>query len=240
MSKEKILVVDDDADIQNILKHYIENENFCYYSAGCLDEALDIIDSTFIDLIVLDVMLPGKDGFDCCLEIRKKTSAPIIFLSCKGEEINKIIGLSVGGDDYITKPFLPGEFVARIKSNIRRSRDYSSQSPNSHILAHNNLTVNLMTREVFLDGENIILLNKEFEILLLFSNNPNRVFSKEEIFEYVWKENMYESDVNTVMVHISNLRKKLHAINPNSPKIITYKGIGYKYIAECSENGSPH
>lgn len=230
MSKENILIVDDDADIQNILKVYVENENFNYFAAYCFEDALNIINNNYIDLITLDVMMPGKDGFDSCLEIRKKTSAPIIFLSCKGDEINKIIGLSVGGDDYITKPFFPGELIARIKSNIRRSKNYSSNEINSHILSQNNLTINLLNREVSIDGKNPILLNKEFEILLLFVKNPNRIFSKEEIFEYVWKGNMYDSDVNTVMVHISNLRKKIQLVNNNMPKIVTCKGIGYKYV----------
>ncbi|MBR0597306.1 response regulator transcription factor [Sinanaerobacter chloroacetimidivorans] len=230
MSNEKILAVDDDIDIINILRIYMESEGYTFYSASSYKEATKIIDKVSIDLILLDVLLPEKDGFDICLEIRKKiTTAPIIFLSCKNEEMDKVIGLSVGGDDYIVKPFLPGELLARVKSNIRRSKDYSSEVKPQIVLESGSLKVDLLTREVCFGDQEILLLPKEFDILLLFLKNPKRLFTKEEIFEYIWKSQSFENDVNTVMVHISNLRRKI-GIDPSLPKIITVKGIGYKLV----------
>ena len=226
MSNEKILVIDDDHDIVDILKIYIENEGYHFLSASCYQDALKFT-KTGIDLILLDVVMPVMDGFDICLELRKIITAPIIFLSCKSDEMDKIIGLSVGGDDYISKPFLPGELMARIKSNIRRSKTYSAERQN-HIITLGSLKMELINREVTIEGRPIFLLPKEFDILLLFSRNPNRLFTKEEIFQFVWKDQSFDSDLNTIMVHISNLRKKM-GTNYNSPQIITVKGVGYKF-----------
>lgn len=225
MSNEKILVVDDDHDIVDILRIYLENEGYQFLSASSYAEALEYTKSR-IDLIILDVLLPGKDGFDICLELRKNMTAPILFLSCKCDEMDKIIGLSVGGDDYIVKPFLPGELMARIKSNIRRSKNYSEIRQNQTI-SLGTVRLDLINREVTIQDKPILLLPKEFDILHLFCRNPNRLFTKEEIFEFVWKDRSFESDVNTIMVHISNLRKKIGA-SENTPQIITVKGLGYK------------
>ena len=226
MSNEKILVVDDDRDIVDILRIYLKNEGFQFFSASSYDEALKYTKSG-IDLIILDVLLPGKDGFDICLELRKSITAPILFLSCKCDEMDKIIGLSVGGDDYIVKPFLPGELMARIKSNIRRSTSYSSVEQD-HMILLGSLKLDLINREATIQGNPLLLLPKEFDILHLFCRNPNRLFTKEEIFEFVWKDRSFESDVNTIMVHISNLRKKMGTANTAAPQIITVKGLGYK------------
>jgi len=225
MSNEKILVVDDDHDIVDILRIYLENEGYQFFSASSYDEALKYTKSG-IDLIILDVLLPGKDGFDICLELRKSMTAPILFLSCKCDEMDKIIGLSVGGDDYIVKPFLPGELMARIRSNIRRSTSYSEGKQNN-VLSLGALRLDLINREAVIQDKPIPLLPKEFDILHLFCRNPNRLFTKEEIFEFVWKDRSFESDVNTIMVHISNLRKKMGAAAA-SPQIVTIKGLGYK------------
>ncbi|HWQ78821.1 MAG TPA: response regulator transcription factor [Anaerovoracaceae bacterium] len=227
MSNEKILVVDDDRDIVDILRIYLENEGYQFFSASNYEEALRYT-KTGIDLIILDVLLPGKDGFDICLELRKSITAPILFLSCKNDEMDKIIGLSVGGDDYIEKPFLPGELMARIRSNIRRSTSYSAGKQNSAI-SLGALRLDPVNREAAIQARPIQLLPKEFDILHLFCRNPNRLFTKEEIFEFVWKDRSFETDVNTIMVHISNLRKKMGS-NPSSPQIITIKGLGYKLV----------
>lgn len=229
MSHEKILAIDDDMDIINILKIYMENEEYDFYSASNYQEAIEIIDSVSIDLILLDVLLPGKDGFDICLDIRRKTTAPILFLSCKNDEMDRVIGLTVGGDDYIAKPFLPRELMARVKSNIRRSRDYSAAGEPRAVLEFGALRVDLIKRDVYFGNQQIPLLPKEFDILLLFLRNPRRLFTKEEIFEYIWNSQLFESDVNTVMVHISNLRRKI-GIDEGLPKIITVKGLGYKLV----------
>lgn len=231
MSNEKILVIDDDPDIINILKIYIENEGYHFYSASGYQDALKYT-KIGVDLILLDVVMPGMDGFDVCLELRKVMTAPIIFLSCKCDEMDKIIGLSVGADDYIAKPFLPGELMARIKSNIRRFKTYSSERQ-THVITLGSLQLDLINREVVIEGRPIALLPKEFEILLLFSRNPNRLFTKEEIFQFVWKDESFSSDLNTIMVHISNLRKKL-GISDNCPQIVTVKGVGYKFYNRSS------
>jgi len=229
MAREKILAIDDDMDIINILKIYMENEEYDFYSASNHSEAMAILSSVSIDLILLDVLLPGKDGFDICLDIRKKTTAPILFLSCKNDEMDRVIGLTVGGDDYIAKPFLPRELLARVKSNIRRSRDYSASAEPRAVLEFGALRADLIKREVTFGDRQIPLLPKEFDILLLFLRNPKRLFTKEEIFEYIWNSQLFESDVNTVMVHISNLRRKI-GIDESLPKIITVKGLGYKLV----------
>jgi DNA-binding response OmpR family regulator len=223
--KENILVVDDDSDILNFLKVYIESEGYRFFAAGDSVEAFAVLERRPIDLIILDVLLPHKDGFDICSELREKTKAPVIFLSCKNEEMDIIMGLSAGADDYVTKPFLPGELMARIRSNLRRSGKYSDER--SHIVTWHGIEANLMTREASVDKTAVKLLPKEFDILTLFLQNPGRVFSKEEIFQYIWKDRFFEGDINTLTVHISNLRKKIY-IGDSYPKIVAIKGIGYK------------
>jgi DNA-binding response OmpR family regulator len=223
--KKNILVVDDDNDILNFLKVYIESEGYRFFAAGDADEAFAALEDNPIDLIILDVLLPHKDGFDICFELREKTKSPVIFLSCKNEETDIIMGLSAGADDYITKPFLPGELMARIRSNLRRSTKYADDR--THIAAWRGIEANLMTREAAVGKTAVKLLPKEFDILTLFLQNPGRVFSKEELFQYIWKDRFFEGDINTLTVHISNLRKKIY-IGDSYPKIIAIKGIGYK------------
>ncbi|MCG8485436.1 MAG: response regulator transcription factor [Clostridia bacterium] len=232
MAGENILIIDDDEDIITFLKIYLENEQFNIFTASNYQDALSIVKKHHIDLILLDVLLPNIDGFEICLNLRKITTSPIIFLSCKNEELDKVVGLSVGGDDYITKPFLPGELMARIKSNIRRSRDYSIKNEARYMISLQNITINLLTKKVFINGQLVNLLPKEFSILILFVKNPERIFSKEEIFELIWKDQILETDINTIMVHISNLRKKIKTPNHDFPQIITIKGMGYKLILE--------
>ncbi|MDR2296622.1 MAG: response regulator transcription factor [Clostridiales Family XIII bacterium] len=223
--KEHILVVDDDSDILNFLKVYIESEGYRFFAAGDADEAFAVLEARPIDLIILDVLLPHKNGFDICFELREKTKAPVIFLSCRNEEPDIIMGLSAGADDYITKPFLPGELMARIRSNLRRSTTYADER--DHIVTWRGIEANLMTRETTVGKTAVKLLPKEFDILTLFLQNPGRVFAKEEIFQYIWKDRFFEGDINTLTVHISNLRKKI-SIGDTHPKIVAIKGIGYK------------
>jgi DNA-binding response OmpR family regulator len=223
--KENILVVDDDKDILGFLKVYIESAGYRFYSADNTKDALHIVESHSVDLIILDVLLPQTSGFDICLELRKRTRIPIIFLSCKNEEMDIIMGLSSGADDYITKPFLPGELMARIRSNLRRTIDYDGGG-SGHIVSYRDIEANLFTREASVGKIPVRLLPKEFDILVLFLRHPNRVFSKDEICLYIWKESVYFGDINTLSVHISNLRKKLSV--GNDTRIMTVKGIGYK------------
>lgn len=227
MARERILVIDDDPDIIGVLKIYIENEGYQFLSTSNCEAAIDMAKSG-VDLVLLDVLMPGNNGFDLCLELRKHITVPILFLTCKSDEMDKIIGLSVGGDDYILKPFLPGELLARIRANLRRSRNYSSDQQ-QNILIIGSLQLDLINREVIIANQTISLLPKEFDIIHLFCRNPNRLFTKEEIFEFVWKDLSFLSDMNTIMVHISNLRKKM-GVHADAPQITTIKGLGYKLL----------
>ncbi len=232
MAGEKILIVDDERPINKIIGSYLEKEGFQYFSAYNGMEALHLIKEKKPDLIILDMMLPDIDGVAVCLEIRKSEDIPILFLSCKGEEIDKIVALSVGGDDYITKPFLPGELIARVKANLRRHRNQPVQreeeSVDSESLHFPGLDIDFVEREVLVDGSPVALLHKEFEILKLLATNPKRIFSAEQIFELVWKSSCLDGDAKTVMVYISTLRKKIET-NPSNPKYIaSVRGLGYK------------
>jgi DNA-binding response OmpR family regulator len=230
MAGEKILIIDDEKPINDLIRSYLAKEGFIPLSAYSGKEALELLDSEKPDLIILDIMLPDIEGVDLCMEIRKTNNSPILFLSCKSEEVDKIISLSVGGDDYLTKPFLPGELIARIKAHLRRQK-----TVNKNFLSHDEicefpgLTVNMQTREVFSDGQLISLTAKEFDILKLFIQNPKRIFTAEQIFELIWKTTSLVNDSRTVMVYISTLRKKIEK-NPDGPKyIISIRGVGYKF-----------
>lgn len=230
MAKEKILIVDDDTAINKLIASYLNKEQFTPFSAESGKQALSIIKQENPDLIILDVMLPDTDGPSLSLSIRKISNAPIIFLSCKTQEIDKIIALSAGGDDYMTKPFMPGELIARIKAHLRRqqslSQDYQVQDAN--IFEADHLKVDFDTHECLVDDEEINLTSKEFDILSLFIKHPRKVFPAAQIFETVWKSSCLENDAKTVMVYISTLRKKLEKNNtPNY--IISVRGVGYKF-----------
>jgi len=230
MAGEKILIVDDEKPINDLIRSYLMKEGFIPFSAYSGSEALELIKAEKPDFIILDIMLPDVEGVDLCLEIRKTNNSPILFLSCKSEEIDKIIALSVGGDDYLTKPFLPGELIARIKAHLRRQKSAGAgNAPHDEILEFPGLTVNMQTHEVFSDGLPISLTAKEFDILLLFIQNPKRIFTADQIFELIWKTNTLGGDSRTVMVYISTLRKKLEKNAEGSKYIISIRGVGYKF-----------
>lgn len=229
MAEEKILIVDDDKDINALISSYLAKEGFLPVSAYDSTAALKIIADEKPALIILDNMMPEIDGVELCLEIRKKYQMPIIFLSCKSEEIDKIISLSVGGDDYITKPFLPGELIARVKAHLRRLRISSVAEEPEELISMPGLSVNLTSREVFVDGKPVSLTAKEFDILKVLLRNPKRIFSMDQLFEMVWQTESLGGDARTIMVYISNLRKKIES-NPNNPKyILSIRGVGYKF-----------
>ena len=230
MAGEKILIVDDEKPINDLIRSYLVKEGFIPFSAFTGSQALALIKSEKPDFIILDIMLPDVEGVDLCLEIRKTNNSPILFLSCKSEEIDKIIALSVGGDDYLTKPFLPGELIARIKAHLRRQKTAGTdKASHDEILEFPGLTVNMQTHEVFSDGLTISLTAKEFDILLLFIQNPKRIFTADQIFELIWKTNSLGGDSRTVMVYISTLRKKLERNVEGSKYIISIRGVGYKF-----------
>ena len=231
MTKEKILVVDDEIAINKLVCSYLSKEQFQPFAAYNGEEALALLKRENPDLIILDVMLPDTERPSLSLEIREFSNAPIIFLSCKTQEIDKIIALSAGGDDYITKPFMPGELIARIKAHLRRQHSLAKKAAEdeSHFYEFDGLKVDFDTHELFLDGEEISLTSKEFEILKLFISHPRKVFPASQIFESVWKTNCMENDNKTVMVYISTLRKKLERKDHDTNYIVSVRGVGYKF-----------
>ncbi|MEA4922272.1 MAG: response regulator transcription factor [Eubacteriaceae bacterium] len=229
MANEKILIVDDEKPINKLVSSYITSEHFTALSAFTGREALDMVKSESPDLIILDVMLPDADGTALCLDIRKITDAPIIFLSCKTQEIDKIIALSAGGDDYMTKPFMPGELIARIKAHLRRRNRVGSMEKPNKIYRSDGLVADFDAYEIRVNGKDVSLTTKELEILKLLVENPRKVFSANQIFESVWKTMCMENDAKTVMVYISNIRKKIESDSEKPKYIINVRGVGYKF-----------
>lgn len=224
----KILIVDDDNEIRKITGIYLENEGYEVLKAENGGQALMLIDENEIDLVLLDIMMPGIDGIETCMKIRENNIMPIIFLSAKSEELDKIQGLASGADDYITKPFNAMELIARVKSQLRRYTRYStSQNAARNVIEIGNLTINTDTRQVLVGDKEVRLTPKEFDILELLASNKGIVFSIEKIYERVWGEDFYKSD-NTVMVHITKIREKIEE-EPKRPIYIkTVWGVGYK------------
>lgn len=224
----KILIVDDDAEIRKVTGIYLENEGYEIIKAESGEQALRIITETQIDLVLLDIMMPGMNGIDTCMEIRENNVMPIIFLSAKSEDLDKIQGLASGADDYITKPFNAMELMARVKSQLRRYKKYSTiQNTDKNIIEIGNLTIDTDTRQVFIGDKEVRLTPKEFDILELLARNKGIVFNIEKIYERVWGEEFYKSD-NTVMVHITKIREKIEE-EPRKPIYIkTVWGVGYK------------
>lgn len=231
---ETILIVDDDEDIRELVEMYLRKNNFRVITAADGTAVLDLITTDHPDLIILDVLMPGLDGFEVCQAIRKETDVPILFLSAKESDIDKILGLGVGGDDYMTKPFSPAELVARIKAHLRRNRTLlnkktaTAHNGTPHVLKFPNLEIDLHSYVVRVNGSPVTLPAKEFHLLSLLARHPNRVFSVGELFESVWGADSL-GDNRTVMVHISNLRKKIEPDHTNPRYISTVRGIGYKF-----------
>ena len=223
----KVLVVEDDKEINNLICEGLMREQYEVDQAFDGKEAVDKYGEE-INLIILDLMLPKIDGIEVMRRIREKSNVPIIILSAKDDECDRIVGLSMGADDYMVKPFSVRELTARVKAQLRRYVDYNkSDKKQKNILKHKNLMMDVTNYKVFKDNCEIALRPKEFEILKLLMSNPERVFTKEQIFEYVWKDN-YVSDDNTVMVHIKRLRNKIEDRSDNPKYVITVWGIGYK------------
>ncbi len=223
-----IIIVDDEKEIADLVDVVLINEGYktlkFYDSAEAYKEIQNNVD---IDLAVLDVMMPGIDGFELCRKIREKHNYPIIMLTARVEDVDKITGLSIGADDYVTKPFNPFELLARVKAQLRRYKKYNAKYLDSERFGGNGLFINKQEHTVFLFDEKINLTPTEFDILWLLCENAGNVVSGEKIFETVWKEDYLDSN-NTVMVHIRRIREKLKE-PPRNPKIIkTVWGVGYK------------
>lgn len=228
--KEKILIVDDDKEILNLISIYLNNEGYTVIKATDGSMALKMVGEEKPQLVVLDIMMPGIDGLEVCKRIRQSLSIPIIMLSAKVQNNDKIAGLLTGADDYITKPFDELEFVVRVKTLLRRTYLFDKKDDkksDDDLLQLGDLTIKKSTHTVFVHDKQIILTAREFDILLLLAGNPGRVFSAEEIFERVWKEKYFQSN-NTVMVHISNLRDKIESHLEGEKLIHTVWGVGYK------------
>ncbi|PEL46500.1 DNA-binding response regulator [Bacillus toyonensis] len=237
MKDIRILIADDDKEIRNLLKIYLERELYMVDTAINGDEALQLFNQNNYNLVILDIMMPKVDGIEVCRKLRDKTNVPILMLTAKNHEVDKILGLSIGADDYITKPFSIHEVVARVKALMRRFLVLGSNNTvqEKTTLAFKGLTINLNTYTVHTNKEEINLTGKELELLKFFTSNPGQVFTKTQLFRNVWDDNYIEDD-NTVMVHIRKLRKKIE-IDPSNPKFIqTIWGIGYKFVGEKLED----
>ncbi|NEW08342.1 response regulator transcription factor [Paenibacillus sp. SYP-B3998] len=228
MAQPTILLVDDEKEIIDLLAIYLKNEGYQLLRAADGAEALRVLQKEEVDLIVLDIMMPKMDGIEACFKIREHKNMPIIMLSAKSQDMDKIWGLSSGADDYMSKPFNPLELIARIKSQLRRyTRLNIPHVSKDHELEVDELTINTKTHEVKLEGSEIKLTPREFAILELLVRNRGMVWNTEKIYETIWKETYYDSD-NTVMVHIRKIREKIEQ-NPRKPKFIkTVWGVGYK------------
>jgi DNA-binding response OmpR family regulator len=222
-----ILVVDDDQSIVELLRDFLENENFYVKTAYDTNQALIVLEQNTIDCIILDIMMPGQNGFELCRQIRMKSNVPILFLSALSDDVDKIRGLVLGGDDYIVKTASPGEIVARVKAVLRRSS--SQQELMRKVLDYGRLLLDLSTREVFVEGQPISLTPKEYDLLQLFAGHPKYVFSYDQLLKKFWEG---IGDKHTVRVHLSRLREKIEA-DPNDPQfIVNVWGIGYRFKGE--------
>ena len=227
--REQILVVDDEKEIADLVTLYLENEGFRVFKFYSSEKALECINSQSIDLAVLDIMMPVIDGLKLCRKIREHHHYPIIMLTAKGTEIDKITGLTLGADDYITKPFLPLELVARVKAQLRRYTRYNQgQEQNQDLFVHHGLVLNRKTHECSLNERPLSLTPTEFEILAILCENKGSVVSSEELFHQIWKDEYYSKNNNTITVHIQHLREKMQDSFEKPKYIKTVWGCGYK------------
>ena len=226
---QKILVCDDDREIVEAISIYLSGEGYEILRAYDGNEALEIMEKTPVDLLIVDVMMPGLDGIRTTLKIRETSSIPIIILSAKSEDNDKILGLNIGADDYLTKPFNPLELVARVKCQLRRYTELGNMDTRdySHLFGVGDLQINDETKEVTVSGNPVKLTPIEYNILLLLVRNAGKVFSIDEIYEKIWNEEAIGAD-NTVAVHIRHIREKIE-INPREPRYLKVVwGVGYK------------
>ena len=231
MAETNILVVDDEQEIADLVEIYLVSDGYKVFKASNAQDGLDILDKEDIHLCLLDIMMPGMNGLEMCKKIRETNNIPIIMLSAKSTDLDKILGLGTGADDYVVKPFNPLELTARVKSQLRR---YTQLNPNSNVhetvkneISIRGLTINKDNHKETVYDEEVKLTPIEFDILYLLASNPGKVFSTDEIFEKVWNEKVYEAN-NTVMVHIRRLRGKMKEDERQDKIITTVWGVGYK------------
>lgn len=231
MEANRILIVEDDKEIREGIEIYLKSQGYQVFQAADGVEGLEIIEREEIHLAIVDIMMPRMDGITMTVRLREKHDFPVIMLSAKSEEVDKIMGLNIGADDYVTKPFTPMELLARVNSQLRRYRKFmealaQKEQKSEKVYSIGGLEINEETVEVFVDEKPVKLTPIEFKILLLLIKNPGRVFSAEEIYERVWNERAVNTD--TIMVHIRKIREKIE-INPKEPKYLKVVwGVGYK------------
>ncbi len=228
----KILIVDDEERIRRLLKMYLERENYLIEEAEDGNEALEKAFANDYDIILLDLMMPGKDGIEVCRELREKKATPVIMLTAKGEEVNRVQGFEVGTDDYIVKPFSPREVVLRVKALLRRSSKTSfiqTETVTKDIIVFPHLTIDNDAHRVLADGKEVSLTPKEYELLFFLAKSPDKVFDREQLLKEVWHYEFF-GDLRTVDTHVKRLREKLNKVSENAAKmIITVWGVGYKF-----------
>ncbi len=227
MASGKILIVDDDNNICELLRLYIEKEGYEASIAYDGETALEIFDTVDPDLVLLDIMLPGLDGWQVCREIRKKSNRPIIMLTAKGEVFDKVLGLELGADDYVVKPFETKEVIARIGAVLRRSGKRSEMEPEKKEVSFDNLSINLTNYELKVKGVVVDTPPKEMELIYHLASNPNRVFTRDQLLDEVWGFDYY-GDSRTVDVHVKRLREKLEGVS-DQWSLKTVWGVGYKF-----------
>lgn len=225
---KQILIIEDDINIAELEKEYLQLNG---YKVEIIQDGIQGLKKALIgkyDLIIVDLMLPGKDGYEIVREVREKYEIPIIIVSARSEDIDKIKGLGFGADDYLTKPFSPAELVARIKSHMLRYERLSGNRPQLNIIRHKALEIRTDSHKVFVNGKEVIITTKEYELMVFLASNPNIVFTKDQLFDRIWGEDYY-GDTATVAVHIQKLRKKIEK-DPGNPEYIeTLWGTGYRF-----------
>lgn len=227
MEVNHILIVEDDKEIREGVQIYLQSQGYKVFQAADGIEGLEVIEREEIHLAIIDIMMPRMDGIRMTMKLREKHDFPVIMLSAKSEEVDKITGLNIGADDYVTKPFTPMELMARVNSQLRRYRKFLEKlTPKENVHVIGGLEINEDAVEVTMDGNSVKLTPIEYKILLLLAKNPGRVFSAEEIYERVWQEKAINTD--TIMVHVRNIREKIE-IDPKNPKYLKVVwGVGYK------------
>jgi two-component system response regulator VanR len=226
---DRILVVDDEREIADLVELYLANEDYTVFTCYTADEALACIDREELDLAILDIMLPGASGLALCQKIREKHTYPVIMLTAKDGETDKITGLTLGADDYLTKPFRPLELVARVKAQLRRYKKYNDAAPpTENIIIHSGLIIDINSHECFLNEKPLSLTPTEFSILRILCENKGDVVSSERLFHEIWGDEYFNKSNNTITVHIRHLREKM-GDSVDDPKYIrTVWGVGYK------------
>jgi len=226
---KKVLLIEDDLDIAELERDYLQLNGYHTEIVQDGTAGLKLATSGRFDIVVVDLMLPGASGYDIIREIRKHQEIPVIVVSAKSEDIDKIRGLDIGADDYLTKPFSPSEFVARIKSHLKRYERLKGNGAGHEVILNKGLEINTGSRQVFVNGKEVQLTTKEYEILFFLASHPNIVFTKERLLEAIWG-NEYYGDTSTIAVHIYKVRKKIEADPVNPVYIETIWGTGYRFI----------